>query len=476
MVANRVTDRKKDQDRQRKPWALLLVAAGLLLFALILLYVTTPSPTILLVRVVDSETGEPLAGARVWAQARGERALPAVVTDENGVARFHNLSPHPSYQVRVQRLDYKLTYEPEVDVPAGKETAITVSLSPYAGERLFVGLDNAQIAVIDTASLLIVQTIGLPSPLQAAVRYLLLHPSLNLLYAVAGDQGYILDSQSGQVLARMAVDETIESLDLSTDGQHLVITSVSDRYASGMLSLVHLLTLDARTGDRLAYQLLTSVNLEDQLLWQPEGTDIYVLWAANRSRWKFNDTIQKRLGVYDIPVGKRHFRKTGVLSGDGRYLYTWFEFYPVDTMVLKNIEVGRVYTSTMGWGNTAALQGYYLAPAHSLLITIRTDLGIIFDKEVPFPITVLAASPTRREVYALNEELGTLYIFDPIGAELPTLLAVGAKPVAMTISADGQRLYVANYGSQTISVVHLPTAAIVETIQLPAGPRSLALR
>lgn len=450
-----VTDKQKEKDRQRKPWVLLLAAAGLMLLALILLYVTAPAPTVLLVRVIDAETGNPLAGAAVQVQATGEQALPAAMTDESGVARFYELPPNPSYRLRVQQIGYDLTYKPQVEVPEGRETTVTVSLSPHVTERLFVGLNKAQVAVIDTASLLVMHLLVLPAPPQAPVRHLLTHPDRELLYAVAGDRGYILDIPSGQLLARMDVEGTIESLDLSADGRHLVITSLPEGYATGMPGLVHLLILDAQTGERLDDQPLSSAALREQLLWRPDGTDIYLLWAANRSVWRFDEMIAGMLGVYNIPTGPRRSRGTGILSGDGRYLYL-FDPYAYVAVSSKSAMFP---------------QGH----EYSLLMTIQTDLGIVFSREVP-PISALAASPTKREIYALNGALSTLYILDPMGTEPPTLLAVGAGPVALTVNADGRWLYVANLTSQTISVIHLPSAAVVETIQLPAGPLSLALQ
>ncbi len=449
--------------KQRKPLVLLLVAAGLMLLALILLYVTAPSPTVLLVQVVDAETGEPLAGARVWAQAPGEQALPTALTDERGMVRFHGLPPRPAYRLCVQQVGYDLACEPQVEVPASRETAVTLFLSLHAAARLFVGLNEARIAVIDTASLLIVQTFALPAPPQAPVRHLLAHPDKELLYAVAGDQGYLLDSQDGRLLARMEVSGSIESLDLSADGQHLVITGLPTGHASAMPELVHLLILDAQTGNRLADRLLTSVNLEERLRWRPDGTDIYVLCAAECRAWKLDDAILREWRMYDLPTGPRRSRGTGILSGDGRYL--------------SILHSGYLFHTPAAPTSTVTLQGFFPGgEPYGLLTTVQTDLGIVFSREVPAGISALAASPAKREVYALSEALGTLYILDPIGSEPPTLLAVGARPVALTVSADGQWLYVANLTSQTISVIHLPSAAVKETIQLPAGPLSLTLR
>jgi len=88
----------------------------------------------------------------------------------------------------------------------------------------------------------------------------------------------------------------------------------------------------------------------------------------------------------------------------------------------------------------------------------------------------LAASPTKQEVYVLNDYLGTLSIVDPSGQAPTTIIAVGKGPRALTISADGKWAYVANRVSHTISAVYLPSARVVHTIPLEGEPISLGLR
>jgi len=79
-------------------------------------------------------------------------------------------------------------------------------------------------------------------------------------------------------------------------------------------------------------------------------------------------------------------------------------------------------------------------------------------------------------VYVLNDYPGTLSIVDPSGQAPHTIIAVGKKPRALTISADGKWAYVANRESRTISVVYLPSARVVHAIPLEGEPISLDLR
>jgi hypothetical protein len=95
--------------QNRKPWILLAAAGGLMLTALFLLFITTPDPTILSVRVVDEETGASLAGAFVRVRSRSEPAVPTATTDDAGLVRFEDLSGDPAYLVRVQKIDYDIT-------------------------------------------------------------------------------------------------------------------------------------------------------------------------------------------------------------------------------------------------------------------------------------------------------------------------------------------------------------------------------
>jgi YVTN family beta-propeller protein len=136
------------------------------------------------------------------------------------------------------------------------------------------------------------------------------------------------------------------------------------------------------------------------------------------------------------------YPKEGLLSSDGHYRYTW---------------------SSDSSRNLGANWEYKLQPVFT------NQLSVISTSFFGF-------SPTEPELYVLDAQLGTLSIVDPLGEVPPLLVAVGKRPVALVVSPDGKWAYVANRESQSISVIYLPAASVVQTIPLDGEPISLAIR
>jgi DNA-binding beta-propeller fold protein YncE len=456
--------------RRRGLTVLLLVAVGLVLAAVVLLYVTAPSPTVLIVRVSDATTGQPLPGALVQVQARSEQPLPAVTTDDKGEALFRDLPPGSTYVVRVQKIDCDLLLQPKVVVPEEEKTVVAVSLTPHAGGRLYVGLDWARVTEVDTASFLPIRTMRLPDVTQEAVSHLRVHPDQNLLYMIAGGQGYLLDERDGSSLRQLETRGELGSLDLSVDGQTLLAAGAEDDRVS------HLFTFDAQTGELLTDTLLLDEGTAPPVLWQPDGTDLYVLLAANRSAWGWGNTQFPWGPAGGIPTGATH--QKGVLSADGQYLYMLSMVGAAQAAEAQPLSGTVLYSSTQGLTLTQSMTVTQTMTVTEVVLGIPTGQGMGFPESQPLPqgSSALAASPLRQEVYVLNDNLGTLTVVDPFGLTAPVIMPVGRGPRALTISADGKWAYVANRESRTISVVYLPLAYVVYTIPLDGQPFSLSSR
>lgn len=433
-------------DQRRKPWVLVLAAAGMMVVALVLLYVTAPKPTVLIVRVVDAETGSPVPGASVRVRPQGEQAAPIVLGDAAGTAQFENPLPSRNYLIRVQSVDYRIAYESNLPVPEGQETEVTVALVPDPGGRLFVGLDGSKVAIVDTASLLVIHTVRMPAWKQEPVDHLRLHPSADRMYATAGTDGYVLDGESGAVLAQFVVDGAVESLDLKPDGQNLFALSSPREgsvrtlsYAGGSLPETHdLAVLDAASGTTISSTHTAGPGLATLLMWWPGREMVYALEPYHRLLWRIDADPEAVLDA--VPTGA--FPKDGYLSTDGYHLHTymtdWFE----------NLQVAFFRE---------------MAPLPDL---------------PPLPVDRAAwtLSPAGDRLYVLDDELGTLSILDLASKEPPTVLAVGSMPVALAIDDVGEWAYVVNQESQTLSVIYLPGPAVILTIPLLGQPYSLAVR
>ena len=459
---------EKVEGRRHGLRTVALLAVGLAAGALILLYLTAPSPTVLIVQVSDATTGSPLPEAVVQIQAQGEQPLPVVTTDEKGEVRFRELPPGSTYVVRVQKIDYDLVFQPRVVVPEGKETTASVPLTPHAGGRLYVGLDWARVTEIDTASLLPVRIIRMSDWNLGAVGHLRVHPSKDLLYTIVAGQGYIVESRYERSLGRLRAKVDIGSLDLTADGRHVVAIGAQEA------SVSRLFTFDAESGKLLTDTLLVANGTAPQIVWQPDGTDMYVLMAANRLVWTW-DNGAPAWGWGGVPTGSSH--QKGILSADGQY------FYQLARVAVDKDLDNTIITSTVPLTSTDAPTGSQNLtpspdPVRDVVVAVRTDFGKphSFSPPLASGACALATSPTKQEVYVLNDYLDTLSIVDPSGQSPTTIIAVGKKPRALTISADGKWAYVANQGSQTISAVYLPSARVVHTIPLEGVPNSLDLK
>jgi hypothetical protein len=435
--------------RDRRRQILFLGFVALVLVAAAVLYVTAPPPTTLVVRVLDASTGAPLDGARVEVQQPGQPAMPAAHTDETGTARFAHPRPDPGYSVRVQKVDYALALQSGVSVPESQETEITVQVLPQPGGRLYVGLEQARLAEIDTASLLVMQTIILPAAPDAPVRHLRLHPQEELLYAVAGARAFVI-SANGAVLAEFDTGGTVDSLDVTEEGRYLLLTGTSQGDASAIVAQRHLWVLDARTGALVEGDLLSRAGgvAGEGIAWQPDGTDADLLRAVSPVVSNMPVRGQTILGLGQVPTAASRHPNKVILSPNEEYLYTWQQgFYSVET--------GRV---------------------SDVLLLISTEDGLWVHQEMPPGVSALALSPAGDELYALNAELGTLTIISLTGSRPQTAVPVGKEPQVLTVSADGQWAYVGDGEGPAIVVVHLPSAAVWSTVPLLREPLSLAVR
>jgi uncharacterized protein YceK len=435
--------------RDRRRQTILLGFAALVLIAAVALYVTAPPPTMLVIRVFDADTGAPLAGARVEAQQPGQLPMPAANTDETGMARLAHPRPDPGYAIRVQKPDYALGRKENVSVPESQETEVTVELVPQPGGRLFVGLAQARLAEIDTASLLVLRTVILPAAPDAPVRHLSLHPDEELLYAVAGAQAFVLRA-NGAVLAEFDTGGTVDSLDVSRDGEYLFLTGSAQGGASALIARRHLWILDARSGALVEDGLLLRGDwvASGGVVWRPDGSDADLLRLTSPVVEDLPAPGRRTLALSEVPTGATHNPTKVILSPDEETLYTWRQgFFSHDHGGFSDV-----------------------------LVLIATEDGSTVYEEMPPGISALALSPLGDELYALSAELGTLTIISLTGSRPQTVVPVGKEPQILTVSADGRWAYIGDGQEQAIVVVDLPSAAVWFTILLPREPLSLAGR
>ena len=110
----------------------------------------------------------------------------------------------------------------------------------------------------------------------------------------------------------------------------------------------------------------------------------------------------------------------------------------------------------------------------------RDSIGVIelttsiFRTEIPLgaganPVYLLGVTFTSK-VYVANQGNGTVSVIDTAVNAKFSDIVVGSQPSWMALSADQARLYVVNRGSGTVSVIDTSTDAVTATINVGAGP------
>ncbi len=89
----------------------------------------------------------------------------------------------------------------------------------------------------------------------------------------------------------------------------------------------------------------------------------------------------------------------------------------------------------------------------------------------------IAMTPDGRQVWSVNPDAGSVSVFDVAGdanakvAEIP----VGDEPWSLVLDALGARAFVANHGSDTVSVIDVASRTVTSTVGVGSGPYGVAL-
>ena len=122
----------------------------------------------------------------------------------------------------------------------------------------------------------------------------------------------------------------------------------------------------------------------------------------------------------------------------------------------------------------------YVTNGQSGTVTVLDVVNLRLDREIAVgqnPVAV-APSPTRHEVYVVNSgpEMGegSLSVINAENNTVAATIPLHRRPVAIDIDATGTLAYIANSGSNTVSVLELKTRR--EVAQIETGEEPDALR
>ena len=119
----------------------------------------------------------------------------------------------------------------------------------------------------------------------------------------------------------------------------------------------------------------------------------------------------------------------------------------------------------------------YVTNGGSDTVTVLDVVNVRIDRELPVghnPVAV-AASPTRNEIYVVNSGAppanGSLSVIDAEHNAVVATIPLHRQPVSIDLKADGTLAYVANSGSNSVSVIDLKARRELAQIRRgrPAG-------
>jgi YVTN family beta-propeller protein len=112
------------------------------------------------------------------------------------------------------------------------------------------------------------------------------------------------------------------------------------------------------------------------------------------------------------------------------------------------------------------------APVQPAPVPPRTMLGSVAVGRFP---TGLAVSPDGNHVYAANTGDDTVSVIDAAGGNPAITIAVGRAPYGIALTPDGRRGYVVNAGSNSVSIIDMDRQVVTKTVAVGARPYGVAL-
>lgn len=249
---------------------------------------------------------------------------------------------------------------------------------------------------------------------------------------------------------------------LSPDGRFLVVTNTGFRQAVSVLSVEdgRLVSQIEVNGPRADGSKLKQGLYYGLAFGSPadSGTPLYVSRGAEDRVSVFSLDAEGRLRdtgrSLDNPSGVAGFKSPHIIAG-----------------LALSSDGGRLYAVN---NNTTALTDRkgslsILDPAANR-VTAKVSLP-----GYPYAVAALTRGPNRdRKVYVTSERDGGVVVVDPVAGRAVRGIPCGDQPIALLLDPAQERLFVANAGSDTVSVVNTRTDEIERTVLLrPEGLRGL---
>ena len=224
------------------------------------------------------------------------------------------------------------------------------------------------------------------------------------------------------------------------------------------------------------------------VLVSPDGSKVYSINLEGMSVYEFDRASRKilrKLAFIPHPgTGFDYTRKTSISSYQekpveghfthkGRYL--WISLHNANGVVVWDLQSGDTWTKDKPFKEAWL---YTVEPAGESCAK-KKKVCLLWLKTGKTP-KVITSSPDGRYLFVANWHSNTVSII-AIGSDNPAEwrkvkdLATGRVPRGMVVSNDSKFLYVAQMGGSGISVVDLATLKKVDEIKVGANPRHIVL-
>lgn len=320
--------------------------------------------------------------------------------------------------------------------------------------------------------LLLVALAQLGSPLaaQAPSRVLIVQTNS------AGDQVHLIDPTTNQVANVIMGIQIPHGVAPSPDGSVLYITDEHDE----TLDVVPTSTLTVRTRIPLT-------DHPNNVAITPDGTKVYVAIAGAPFVDIVDTKTERRVGripmlsgvhnVYVTPDGK--YAVAGMIPARAMTVIDTETDRPVWTVYFDGgvrpiaFETGADGSTKRAFVQISGFHGFYVVDWAT-----RSIVDKVREPELPFsqqsndslqdsPAHGFAVSPDGTQLWSSSKPNGYVYLYSLPDLELVGGVKVGHDPDWLTMTPDGRFLYVANAGSNDVSVID--TQEMTEIARVPVG-------
>ncbi len=297
---------------------------------------------------------------------------------------------------------------------------------------------NGTVSVIDTATNAVIATI----PVSGTPIGITINPDKTEAYVTNRAFGTIsvIDLLANTVVATIPVESFPERVAFTPDGHFAYATNG----LSNSVSVIDTATRSVTTTIHLSGVTPGGQSLTEGIAISPDGARAYVAIQASGVVSIIDiatNTVSATVPVPGAPLEV-------LVSPDGAFVYL-------------TAECGGLY------GCVDVLDPATYATTHRILVGLRPqgiDLG-----------EAMVLSRRSKVAYVSASYSWNVWVVDLDSYSVVTTIPVGAEPVGVAITPDEDRVYVANLGSNTISVIDTATNTVQATLPGSGGPTFIAI-